>query len=271
MDAYLEENKKRWDELVPVHAGSRFYDVDGFLAGRCALLPIEVRELGELVNGRSLVHLQCHFGLDTLSWARRGARVTGVDFSPRALEEARSLAARAKLDARFVESEVTRAPETLNGETFDIVFTSWGVLGWLPDLSAWARAVSALLHPGGTFYIVETHPVAYLFDQSPGRALERTFPYFRTTEPIVEEGEGTYADSSATITQKRRYSWIYELGNVVSLLIEHGLRIDFVHEHPATCSTVFPSMIPAGDGTYVLPPGELSLPLSFSIRATKVG
>lgn len=250
-------------------AASRFYDVPGFLAGKCTLLPIEIAELGAEVAGRSLVHLQCHFGLDTLSWARRGARVTGVDFAPRAIAKARELAALAEIDARFVESEVTRAPEALGGETFDLVYTSWGVLCWLPDLRAWARAVSALLRPGGTFYLVELHPTMLLFEQSPGRALERTYGYFRSPEPIVEDGDGTYADRSAHLRHKRRYSWIYELGAVVNALVDAGLRIERLNEHDGACAPLFPSLVRHEDGLYRLPPGEPSLPLSFSIRATK--
>lgn len=268
MDTRLEENLRRWNELVPIHAASRFYDVDAFLAGRCALLPIERDELGD-VAGKSLVHLQCHFGLDTLSWARRGARVTGVDFAPAAIAEARALAARAGLDARFVESEVTRAPEALGGETFDVVFTSWGVLGWLPDLRPWARAVAALLEPGGTFYLAEIHPVVLLYGEY-GESLTRSYPYFRTSEPITEEVDGTYADRSARVENRRAHSWIFELGQVVTELIEAGLRIDFLHEHDATCCAIVPTLVEGDDRLFRLPPGELSLPLSFSLRATRI-
>jgi SAM-dependent methyltransferase len=268
MDSRLEQNRRHWDSVVPIHAASRFYDVEGFLGGKCALLPIEARELGD-VRDKRLVHLQCHFGLDTLSLARRGAQVTGVDFSPRALAEARSLAERARIDARFVESEVTRAHEALDGETFDLVFTSWGVLGWLPDLEPWARAVSALLTPGGSLYLVEVHPVLFLYDGSRGPTLERHFPYFRSAAPIVEDVEGTYADESARVVETRRYSWIFELGQVVNVLIDAGLRIERLNEHDGTCSRTVPSLVRHDDGLFRLPEGELSLPLSFSIRASK--
>lgn len=261
----LELNRRRWDELVSIHAASRFYDVDAFLDGRCALLPIEVRELADDVAGRSLVHLQCHFGLDTLSWARRGARVTGVDFSANAIAEARRLADRARIaDARFVEAEVTRAPAALSGETFDVVFTSWGVLGWLPDLDAWARAVTALLAPGGIFYLAELHPTILLYEGDPSR---RSYPYFRDAGPIREAIEGTYADRDARVENRDTVSWIYELGQVVTALIDAGLTIDFVHEHDATCCAIVPSLIESDDRLWRLPPEELSLPLSFSIRA----
>ena len=269
MDPRLEDNRRRWNELVPIHAASRFYDVDAFLAGRCALLPIERDEVG-VVQGKSLVHMQCHFGLDTLSWSRRGARVTGVDFSSAAIAEATALAARASLEARFVETEITRASEALGGETFDVVFTSWGVLGWLPDLDAWARTAAALTKPGGTFYLAEIHPVALLFAEH-GTELVRAFPYFRESEPILEEVDGTYADRAATITNRRAHSWIFELGQIVNLLIENGMRIDSLREHDATCCAIVPTLTEGPDRMFRQPPGALSLPLSFSIRATRPG
>lgn len=268
MDPHLEANRARWDALVPVHAASRFYDVEGFLQGRCALLPYERDALAGEVAGRSMVHLQCHFGLDTLSWARRGARVTGVDFSPVAIQRATELAREAGLEARFVETEVTQAHEALGGETFDLVFTSWGVLGWLPDLRAWGRAVAALLKPGGTFYIVETHPTAWLFE---GPDLERRYGYFYESEPIVEESPGTYADRDAEIGPQRRYSWIYELGQVVTVLLEAGLVIDALNEHDGTCSAIYPTLLKGDDGLFRQPEGALSLPLSFSLRARRPG
>ncbi len=267
MDPRLEDNLRRWNELVPIHAASRFYDVEGFLGGKCALLPIEREELGD-VRGKSLVHLQCHFGMDTLSWARRGARVTGVDFSPAAIEEARSLARRADLDARFVVSEVTRASEALSGETFDVVFTSWGVLGWLPDLAGWARTVAKLLKPGGTFYIAELHPVILLFSARDG-ALVRGYPYFRADGPITEEVDGTYADRGAAIANRREHCWIFELGQIVTELLDAGLRIEWLREHDATCCAIVPTLVEGEDRLFRVPAGELSLPLSFSLRATR--
>jgi SAM-dependent methyltransferase len=265
MDPRLESNRRRWDELVPIHAASRFYDVGGFLAGACTLLPIELGELGEL-TGKTLVHLQCHFGLDTLSWARRGARVTGIDFSPRAIERARALADEAGIAARFVESEVTRAPEALEGARFDVVFTSWGVLGWLPDLRGWAQAVARLLAPGGSFYIAEIHPTILLFE---GDIAQRKFPYFRSDQPLELETRGTYAEPDAEIENVSTCEWIFELGQVVSLLIAAGLRIELLHEHDATCCQVVPDLVCGSDRMWRLPEGELSLPLSFSIRATR--
>jgi SAM-dependent methyltransferase len=167
MDDYLAANRALWDEWTAIHEASSFYDLEGFKAGRSGgsggsggsrLRPYEVAEVGE-VGGKSLLHLQCHFGIDTLSWARLGARVTGADFSHRAIELARSIAAELDLDATFVRSDLYDLPSVLDGQ-FDVVYTSRGVLGWLPDLERWAAVVAHFLRPGGVFYITEIHPVA---------------------------------------------------------------------------------------------------------------
>jgi SAM-dependent methyltransferase len=155
---WLELNRSNWDARVPVHTASRFYDLPGFVAGRDELRPFELEEVGD-VTGRQLLHLQCHLGLDTLSWARHGAAVTGLDFSGPALATARELAERiGARDARFVESDVYRAPEALDGRTFDIVYTGLGALCWLPDIDRWARTAASLVAPGGFLYLAEFHP-----------------------------------------------------------------------------------------------------------------
>ena len=229
------------------------------------LLPIEVEELGS-VWGKTLLHLQCHIGTDTLSWARRGARVTGVDFSAEAIAQANKLAERAEMEeVRFIESEVSRAAHALPDERFDIVFTSWGVLGWLPDLDAWARTIKRLLKPGGVFYIAELHPTLLMFDGK--EADVRRYPYFRPAEPLIEDSDGSYADRSVELVYRRRFEWVYELGQVLTALADVGLRIQFLHEHDGTCCQFLECLTKHDDGLYRLPEGELSLPLSFSIRA----
>jgi 2-polyprenyl-3-methyl-5-hydroxy-6-metoxy-1,4-benzoquinol methylase len=160
MDPHVAANRALWDEWTPIHVGSAFYDVDGWKSGRRHdLPPLLVDEVGD-VAGKDLLHLQCHFGLDTLSWARRGARVTGADFSERAVEQARLLAAETGLEARFVVSDVVDLPDRLEGD-FDVVFTSFGVLNWLPDVPRWAEVVAHFVRPGGFFYIAEAHPFAW--------------------------------------------------------------------------------------------------------------
>lgn len=262
---HLATNQRRWNELVSIHAASSFYDVPAFEAGRCALLPIEVEEMGS-VDGLSLCHLQCHFGLDTLSWARRGARVVGVDFSRAAIAQAKELADRAGIDARFVETEVTRTQEVLDGEQFDRVFTSWGVIGWLPDLDAWAKTVRALLKPGGMFYLAEIHPTALLFDGDETN-VRRTYPYFRDEEPLIETEAGTYADKEADVKNTTFVCWLFEMSRVVNALVDAGLTIERLEEHDATCCPILPGMTESEDRLWRLPQGSLNLPLSFSIRA----
>ena len=162
MEKYYDVNKKRWNELVDIHAKSDDYDLDGFIAGANSLHSIELDALGD-VSGKSLLHLQCHFGLDTLSWGRLGARATGVDFSETAIELARNLAVRVGADAEFINCNVYDLPEHLDSE-FDIVFTSYGALCWLHDIEAWAGIVSRYLKPGGTFFMAEFHPFMWVFD-----------------------------------------------------------------------------------------------------------
>ncbi len=265
----LRDNRARWDELVPIHARSAFYDLDGFKAGKCALRPLEVAELGD-VAGRSLLHLQCHFGLDTLSWARRGATVTGVDFSESAIALARSLAAELGIDARFVCTDLNDLPAALAGE-FDVVFTSYGAICWLPDLTRWAEVIGHFLKPGGTFYVAEIHPFSFVLDEHVGKnELRVVYPYFHATEPLQWESQGTYADRSARVEHARGYLWNHSLGDVLNALIGVGLRIEFVHEFPYCVCPLLPSMEQGPDGWWRLKHGDGTVPLLFSLRARKV-
>ncbi|MGH8056587.1 MAG: class I SAM-dependent methyltransferase [Candidatus Entotheonellia bacterium] len=186
MDPYLAANQALWDIWTPYHVTSPFYNVAGFKAGRDSLDPITLAGPGD-VRGKSLLHLQCHFGLDTLSWARRGATVTGVDFSEEAITTARALATELHLHATFLQSNLYDLPQHLTGH-FDVVFTSYGVLGWLPELEGWAQVIAHFLKPGGIFYIVEAHPFALLFDERRDIAeLRLRESYFRGPEPLREE------------------------------------------------------------------------------------
>ena len=267
----LAENRARWDELVDHHLTSRFYDVDGFRAGRDTLSPIERAALGD-VSGQDLVHLQCHFGLDTLSLARSGARVTGVDFSGRAVAAARALRDEIGVPARFVQSEVTAAPAALSGAQFDIVYTAWGVLSWLPDLRAWGQAVAALLRPGGRFFIAEIHPVAWLFDTSGSPSdsgVRQVWDYFGRGRCFSIDEPSSYAAPGVTLRNSREHIWLYELAQVITVLLEAGLTLTAIAEHDASCSAILPGMTQRADGMWVLPAGRPSLPLSFTLSATK--
>jgi len=268
MDRYTKENRDWWDELAPVHARSAFYDLDGFKAGGSSLMPLEVAELGD-VSGRSLLHLQCHFGLDTLSWARRGARVTGVDFSSQGIELARSLARELDIPARFVCADVYDLPDVLD-ETFDIVFTSYGVLCWLPDLPRWGEVVAGLVKPGGTFYIVELHPFAMVFGSEEGAtSLQIDYSYFHSPQPLSLEEQGSYADRSARLSQTVTHEWAHSMGDLINVLVDAGLRINFLHEFPYCMYPMFPFMERGADGWWRLPGQHKALPLLFSLKATR--
>ena len=265
MDEYRRSNQSMWDEFTHINAASRMYDLAGFKAGRNALHALELDEVGP-VAGKSLLHLQCHFGMDTLSWARLGARVTGVDFSPEAIRLARSLADELELPARFITCDLYDLPQHLD-ETFDVVFTSYGALTWMPDIPAWARIAAGYVRPGGTFYIAEFHPGSYIFAEKTD-GWEVAYDYF---DPgvISFPVEGSYADRSAPTQARTSYEWNYPLGKVVSSLIDAGLRVEFLHEFEHTLHAQFQFLVEGEDGLWRVPPGMPRVPLMFSLRATK--
>jgi 2-polyprenyl-3-methyl-5-hydroxy-6-metoxy-1,4-benzoquinol methylase len=255
-------NRRAWDLRTSVHIKSEFYDLASFKQGRNSLLQIEQDELGD-VPGKSLLHLQCHFGMDTLSWARLGARVTGIDFSEKATTTARSLAAEVGLEARFICANLYDLPNVLD-DKFDIVVTTYGVLSWLPDLDAWARVVAHFLRPGGTFCIVEIHPNWGFIDEVDGK-LEVTDSVFRT-EPWATETVRTYADD-ASLPSHIEYNWPWTVGALVTVLIKAGLRIKRLRELPVDVRQRVPSMVRSADGFWRLP-GD-PFPLIVTCVATR--
>jgi 2-polyprenyl-3-methyl-5-hydroxy-6-metoxy-1,4-benzoquinol methylase len=263
MEDYRSVNRAWWDERVPIHAAGEFYDVPGFLAGGDTLREFEKAEVGD-VTGRRLVHLQCHFGLDTLSWARRGAAVTGLDFSVPAIETARELAARCGLDARFVVSDVYDAQAAL-GETYDIVYTGLGALCWLPDLERWARVAAGLVRPGGFVYLSEFHPAGDMLDDEEGRTV--AYDYF-DRGPRHWDEPGTYTDMTAKTGNNRSVEFNHGLGDVVSALAAAGLRVEFLHEHDHTLFRRFTTLERVGT-EYRQPAGRPRVPLMYSLRAAR--
>ena len=262
---WREANRANWDERVPIHVGGDFYGVEAFKAGEEHLRPFEIEEMGD-VSGRDLLHLQCHFGKDTLGWARRGARVTGLDFSAPALEAARGLAAEMGLDAEFVRSDVYEANEALDSRTFDVVYTGIGALIWLPDVRRWAEVVAGLVRPGGFLYLSELHPFTDIFGDD-DLAVEHD--YFHREEPDVWDEPGTYADFDAETVNNRTYEWQHTLGDVVSALIDAGFVLEFLHEHDYTLFRRWPFLERSGFDTYRLPEGKPRIPLTYSLRAKK--
>ncbi|MFW9796955.1 MAG: class I SAM-dependent methyltransferase [Candidatus Thorarchaeota archaeon] len=268
MDDYMKANRELWNKLARIHHKSEFYDVDGFLKGNQTLDPIELEELPEL-KGRTLLHLQCHFGMDTLSLARLGADVTGVDFSSEAIELAIELSKTANIDAKFVCTNIYDLREKLNGK-FDIVFTSGGVIMWLPDLKEWARIIAHFLKPGGIFYIREFHPFGYVFDDDEDVTdLRVRYPYFQGKNPLSFEDEGTYADKSAKTGKMRSYEWNHSFSEIINVLIDVGLTIEFLHEFPMTTFKALPFMIEKEAGRWFLPDEEDKVPFMFSLKAAK--
>jgi 2-polyprenyl-3-methyl-5-hydroxy-6-metoxy-1,4-benzoquinol methylase len=267
-DKYLQANRALWDEWTGINYRSDFYQVEAFKAGLNKLRPYEIEEVGP-VDGRELLHLQCHFGMDTLCWARLGARVTGADFSEKAIEQARALASEVGIEAHFRCAELYELPERLEGD-FDVVYTSRGVLGWLPDIDAWARVAAHFVRPGGFFYITDIHPVAQVFDDDEGvTALRLRYPYFTQPEPFEFATQGSYADRTAQVSQKVEYGWNHGLGEIVTAVANAGLHIEFLHEFPfAEWPVSF--LRPDADGTHRLPSDDDGkLPLFFSLKATK--
>ncbi len=268
MQSEMAVNQLYWDEAVEIHLQSAFYDVDGFRAGRCTLPSIALSELGD-VSGQQVLHLQCHFGMDSLSLARRGAEVTGLDYSGAAVTVARALAKEIDVAARFVESNLYDARAAI-ADCFDLVFTSWGVLGWLPDLGEWARIIAHFLKPGGRFYILEGHPALHWFDDRAGTAaapLTAIYPYRGDGRPERYDEPGTYTDGGEPMVNTEKYFWRHSLGDIVSAIAAAGLRIEFLHEHPVVAWKALPALVQGGDGYWRTRPDCPDLPLSFSLAA----
>ena len=264
-ERWREANRASWDERVPIHVSGDFYGVEGFKAGEEHLRPFELEEMGD-VSGKDLLHLQCHFGKDTLSWARRGARVTGLDFSAPAIEAASKLAEDFGLEAEFVRSDVYEARESLGGRTFDVVYTGLGALNWLPDIERWAQVAAGLVHPGGFLYLSEFHPLTNVFGDDD---LTVEHDYFHKKEPDVWDEPGTYADLEAETVNNITYEWKHTLSDVITALIKSGLTLEFLHEHDYTLFPRWPILEKTGFDTYRLPKDTPQIPLMYSLLARK--
>lgn len=265
-ETWFAANQAMWDERVPIHVASDFYGVESFRSGRSTLQPFEVDEVGP-VRGLELVHLQCHFGLDTMSWARLGARVTGLDFSVPAVEAARSIAAECGIDARFVAANVYDALDVLD-HRYDVVYVNLGALNWLPDVWRWAEIACELLRPGGRLYLRETHPFGDVFADE---TLDVAYDYFADAEPLTWEDAGTYADPDAETVHNRSFEWQHPISEVLSAVLGQGLHLDFLHEQPFTVFQRWPFLERHDDGTYWMPDDRPMLPLMYTLRATKAG
>jgi 2-polyprenyl-3-methyl-5-hydroxy-6-metoxy-1,4-benzoquinol methylase len=259
---YFSANKELWNQRTAVHKDSDFYNLKGFKAGETVLTPIEINELGE-VKGKTILHLQCHFGMDSLDWARRGAKVTGVDLSDVAIEEARKLNDELGLDATFVCCNVLDTSKYVQ-EQFDIVFTSYGTIGWLPDLKPWAAMIAERLKPGGIFYIAEFHPVVWMFDDD----FTHIAYAYENREVIVTENQGTYTDRNAAIKGKE-YSWNHSISEVLNALIGAGLKIQLFNEYMYSPYPCFRNIVEFEPGKWYIKGMEGKIPMVYSLRASK--
>jgi 2-polyprenyl-3-methyl-5-hydroxy-6-metoxy-1,4-benzoquinol methylase len=259
---YIEINKALWNQKTSHHVASDFYNVKAFVEGENSLKDIELELLGD-VRGKSILHLQCHFGQDTLSLARMGTKVTGMDFSEEAIAQARVLAQQLELDAEFICCNVYDLPQHLDKQ-FDIVFASYGVIGWLPDMQEWARVVSRFVRPGGMFLFVEFHPVVWMFSYDFSMV---EYSYFNK-EAIIETMTGTYAEPDAPI-QAQEIGWNHSMAEVMQSLIDAGLRVDALREYDYSPCNCFKNTVEVSPGKYQVRGMEGKLPMVYAVRATK--
>jgi SAM-dependent methyltransferase len=272
-DDYRTVNRAMWDERAPVHAASSDYAFAQFAADPQHLSHVVAYDVPLLgaVDGLRGVHLQCHIGTDTVSLARLGARMTGLDFSPAALVEARRLAELAGADVDFVQSDVYGALDVLLAGEFDLVFTGIGALCWLPDIRRWAAVVAALLRPGGRLFIREGHPVLWSLDDRPGvEGLVVAFPYFETAEALVWDEPGTYVETDAALTQTISHSWNHGLGEVVTALLDSGLHVTGLVEHDSVPWDALPGQMTRDErGEWRLTDRPERLPHTYTLQAVK--
>lgn len=269
MADYMAANRQNWNDRVSIHVASKYYDVEGWLRERPGPRQRELDALGD-VGALDVVHLQCHFGLDTLAFANAGALVTGVDFSDAAIAEARSLAERAGLArrARFVQGDVLEAADLLAPERYDIVYVSLGALCWLPSVSQWAGQVAALLRPGGRLYLHDGHPLAWALADDDLRVVHS---YFEELQPHIDEAGVTYTDGEGRLSHPRQYEWNHSIGEIVTAVIDHGLRIVSLTEHDWTVYRRFPWLVETVRHRWETPPGRPRIPLTFTLIAASLG
>ena len=272
MDNWLEQNRRNWDDRAAIHVKDEAggYRVAEFLAGADNLHDIEHAEIGD-VRGLRIAHLQCHFGIDTLCLARRGASLVGLDFSPVAIAAARDLQMKTGLDASFVEGNVYEARQLIAGE-FDMVYVTWGAIGWLPDVARWAKVAASLLKPGGWLYLLEGHPSLMVLDETTPELRPRYDWRTPPDQPLTMEEETTYTGDTAKIAHTTNHNWLHPLSDVVNAVIGAGLRLDWLNEHELLAWEFAPVMVPVEGRRRMwrLPAHFPRLPLSYSIRATRV-
>ena len=272
MSDYITLNKANWDERAPLHAASAGYETQALVddpAHLSEVVRFDLPLLGD-ISGAKGVHLQCHIGTDTLSLARLGAHMTGLDFSPASIAQARLLAQRAGTRLAFVEADVYEAAEVLPRESFDLVYTSIGALNWLPSIDRWANAVASLLKPGGRLFIREGHPVLFSLNEDRQDALVIEHPYFEQETPQVWEDDSSYVETDARLTATITHEWNHGMGEIVSALLSHGMQITGLVEHDSIPWEALPGQMSCGeDGEWRLDRDRWRMPLSYTLQASK--
>ena len=275
MDDYRSVNRASWDERAPAHAASPDYDVQRFVDDPTFLSDVvafDVPLLGD-IRGLRGVHLQCHIGTDTVSLARLGAAMTGLDFSPAAITEARRVAELAGADVTFVEADIYGAVAVLGRESFDLVFTGVGALCWLPNIERWAQTVAGLLKPGGRLFIREGHPMMWALDDPLEDGLLRVeFPYFELEEPMIWDEGGTYVQTDVEFEHNVTHEWNHGLGEVITALLAHGMQITGLVEHQTVPWDALPGQITVVEnGEYQLTDRPWRMPHTYTLQAVKSG
>jgi SAM-dependent methyltransferase len=270
MTDYIEINLRNWEERAAIHARDTTgdYMLDRFRAGEDSLYAIEATELGD-ISGKRVLHLQCHIGRDTLCLARRGATVTGLDFSKSALSVARGLSEETGLKADFVEGTIDQAPNLTPGP-FDLVFTTWGTICWLPDTAIWAKVIASVLAPGGELYFADAHPTFNVLEDVNGRLVPMHDFQTPSDRPLQFVNETTYTGDPTILSHQSTREWIHSLSAVFSGLIDAGLTITMFREHDVLPWRGLPILVPASDRLWRLPDGYPRIPLSYSLRAKKI-
>ncbi len=269
MTDHVDMNRRNWDERAAIHARDTTgdYMLDRFRAGEDALHAIEATELGD-ISGKRVLHLQCHIGRDTLCLVRRGATATGLDFSSAALSVARRLSDETGLKADFVEGTVYQAPDLTPGP-FDLVFTTWGTICWLPDVKKWAKVIASVLAPGGELYFADIHPGFSVLEEYAGR-FAPTYDFQTPPDrPLQFVNETTYTGDPTIMSHQSTREWIHSLSAVLGGLIDAGLTITMFREHEVLPWRGLTSLVPASERMWRLPDGVPRIPLSYSVRAKK--
>jgi 2-polyprenyl-3-methyl-5-hydroxy-6-metoxy-1,4-benzoquinol methylase len=269
MTDHVDINRRNWDERAAIHARdvTGDYRLERFRAGGDVLHAIEAAELGD-ISGKRVLHLQCHIGLDTLCLVRRGADVTGLDFSSAALTIARRLSDETGLKADFVAGTVDQAPELAPGP-FDLVYTTWGTICWLPDVKEWAKVIASVLAPGGELYFADAHPGFNVLEEVAGRVMPAYDFQTPADRPLHFADETTYTGDPTIMSHQATREWIHSLSAVLGGLIDAGLAIAMFREHEVLPWRALPSLVPASERLWRLPDGMPRIPLSYSVRAKK--